>query len=356
MPKYYEPLDFEEKYSCFLWRMLDEKETKKGESSYIDPDNGGNDFYYDLACFLNGREREEELRKKREEEIRKKLKEDLTEERKKELKKELENGYFFLPPSKAPKTKEMLKKCEKLRTLEGLMDEKKIIVVKKNNNYEESFLLTSDQFGFSAREDIYIEKKKEYPLVNLLYSDMKDKVDKKEKTIKRITEYVKNTRTIGGSFLWQMTPKRKCPYNASRGVGSWIEDRVDLTLEDIKRTYYNYDHDDKKPVFKKDFMEKWLKHFVSFKIFVEYFMLEPFCEKVMTDSGNYDYVPINIIDGKPIDEDNIEKYSQSGRKNYHVRNLEKEDILNMLDRLEGMILIRTANMERAINGNSDQTI
>ena len=89
-------------------------------------------------------------------------------------------------------------------------------------------------------------------------------------------------------------------------------------------------------------MKEWLGHFGSFRVFVEYFMLEPFCEKVVADSGgDYGYIPVNIIDGRAIDERRMDDILKM-----KVRNLEEEEILNMLERLEGMILARTANMER----------
>lgn len=309
MPKYYEPDNFEDSYRTFLEKALSNN-LKNNGSDYIDPDGGSvPDFYDDLACFLNGREN------------------DCIEEKER---------YSFSSP-----------------LLSGYS---KISVVRNN---EKLFGLTSDQFGFRADEEIYEENNRhKYPLSRLLHFYKGQKKEEQEKIINRITEYVKNTRTIGGSFLWPFYYVEKCGkksgkcyysemcyYNTVRGVGSYLEDRVDLTLEDIKRSYNG------KPAFKKDNdMKEWLSHFGSFRIFVEYFMLEPFCEKVSANNGkeDYDYVPINIIDGKKIDEGGIDEYAKRGNGKWDVQNLEKEAILNMLDRLEGMILIRTANMERVI--------
>lgn len=54
--------------------------------------------------------------------------------------------------------------------------------------------MKSDQFGFSAAENIYEdEKDKKYFLVNLLYLYKEKGKGEREKIINRITEYVKNT-------------------------------------------------------------------------------------------------------------------------------------------------------------------
>lgn len=368
MPKYYEPESFDEYYKSFLTEKVSGRYYE-----YIDPDVVGDvgkmSFYIDMTDFLNSRE--------------------------KKLEKKLKNEYFFLPPLEAPGTedwlnenkervenhkewwtkhKESFKKDEKWikkygalqekYEIVGLMDEKKITVVQ---NGEKIFRLTSDQFGFSAAESIYDnDQDTRYPLVKLLYLCKEKSEDEQKKVIAWITEYVKNTRTIGGSFLWPILPEgsRKCEYNNQRGVNNYLEDRVDLTLLEVKHALEKkYDHDECKSdilcsQYENEHMKKWLAHFGSFEEYVKYFMLEPFCKKNIKedkkegekDRKDYDYVPINIIDGEPIDEKKIEEYSSKrGEKYKAVQKLKiKEDIINMLDRLEGMILIRTANMERAI--------
>ena len=52
-----------------------------------------------------------------------------------------------------------------------------------------------------------------------------------------LTKYVYTTRTLGGSFLWPESWHRD--YNMGRGNRSYIEDRVDLTLLEIKH-YFEY--------------------------------------------------------------------------------------------------------------------
>lgn len=64
----------------------------------------------------------------------------------------------------------------------------------------------------------------------------KNKLDKDPDAIAEfLANYVYKTRTLGGSFLW---PKSLCStYNKSRGIRNYIEDRVDLTLLEIKHIY-----------------------------------------------------------------------------------------------------------------------
>ena len=338
MPKYYESEHFEDCYSSFL-----EGNLSNGYYSYIDPDCvedvGKTDFYNDLTDFLN--EREESC-----------------------IEKE-EDRYLYLPPLDAPKTAKWLEDHGKWRGLKDKMDAKKIAVVLQKNG-ERQFCLTSDQFGFSAFEGIYGKENYErYPLAKLLYSCRGKCEEERKEVIGRITEYVKNTRTLGGSFLWPVHQEgnnaRACMYNLRRGVGNYLEDRVDLTLREVKHALdcaveqkcgYNYKEYEKFDILydyydyhEKDEMhlKKWLEHFGTFTNFIEYFMLEPFCKKMQTAEGSYEYIPINIIDGREIEQEKGEI-----RNIVKVRNLREEEILNMLNRLEGMILVRTANMERAI--------
>jgi hypothetical protein len=347
MPEYYELSCFETDYSSFLKDRLLGGTKKYG--SYIDPDCvkdvSKTDFYNDLADFLNGRE--------------------------KELEKELKNSYFFLPPAYAPQTPKWLQKHEDKKN----SVDKKIITVEEKNDTGRLFFLKSDQFGFSAAETIYEKNKSDkHPLSRLLYQYKRQEKEEQDKIISRITEYIKNTRTIGGSFIWPvpLEGKRDFVYNKIRGVGSYLEDRVDLTLLEIKhvingrnnnfekcksdiRLYGEYEKDGQGQKVNTH-MKQWFDHFDSFQGYVEYFMLEPFCQKVMAKGSEkgYDYIPLNIIDGEPIDEKKIDDYREiyyktkkKDRKG-EVQTLNKEELINMLNRLEKMILERTENMESAI--------
>ena len=336
MPKYYEPEHFEDCYSSFL-----EGNLSNGYYSYIDPDCvedvGKTDFYKDLTDFLNEREK------------------DCIDEK---------DRYLYLPPLDVHEIAKWMENHEELKRFKNEMDAKKIAVLKDGR---QQFCLTSDQFGFSAFEGIYGKENYErYPLAKLLYSCRGKCEEKRKEVIGRITEYVKNTRTLGGSFLWPVHQEgnnaRACMYNLRRGVGNYLEDRVDLTLREVKHAldcavelkcgYNNYEEYEKFDILydyydyhKKDEMhlKKWLEHFGTFTNFIEYFMLKPFCKKMQTAEGSYEYIPINIIDGREIGQEKGEI-----RNIVKVRNLREEEILNMLNLLEKKILERTQNMEKTV--------
>lgn len=318
MISYYYELDasksFENDYNVFLEKVEENKATyKDSEGSYIDPDCVGDvgktEFYNHLTCFLNHQEREY---------------------------KEYEKRYRFLPPSEAPRTtpKEKDNEC---------IDKKKITVIPNDEN-EKPFRLTSDQFGFSAKETIY--NSNQYPLANLLRLSQNKGSKEREKVKERITRYVINTRTIGGSFLWPVYPQGQyyCNYNIVRG--RWLEDRVDLTLLEIKhaldRSYDKGEHTSdilyKQYQNEKRHMKTWLDHFETFDEYVKYFMLEPFVK---------DGMPINIINDKPLDDDYIKNYKEQ-YKRWHLQNLTAEEICGVLVRLEIKILKRSENMEKVI--------
>ena len=187
MPKYYEPEHFEDYYNNFLEGMLSDGD---GYYGYIDPDCtadvGKTEFYNDLTDFLNEREKSCIEQEKR---------------------------YLYLPPLDARGTEKWLENHKEWRGLTDKMDEKKIAVLKEgeqNGEWQFCFCLTSDQFGFSAAESIYEKKDYErYPLASLLYSCREKCEAKQKEIIGRITEYVKNTRTIGGSFLWPVLDNRR---------------------------------------------------------------------------------------------------------------------------------------------------
>lgn len=333
MPKFYEPKHFEDYYSNFLAGKLSDGD---GYYGYIDPDCvadvGKTEFYNDLTDFLN--EREKSCFEK--------------------------DRYLYLPPSDAHGTQEWLKNHEEWSGLTDKMDAKKIAVLKEGKRL---FCLTSDQFGFSAFEGIYEkENYKRYPLVNLLHFCRGEREDEQKEIIERITEYVKNTRTLGGSFLWPVyqvkNNRYECRYNWKRGVGNYLRDRVDLTLREVKHALdcaveqkcgYNYKEYEKLDILYDEYeedathMREWLEHFGTFTNYVEYFMLEDFCEKMPTAEESYEYIPISIIDGEVIREEKEEI-----RKIVNVEVLEKKQIRDMLDRLEEMIRKRTEKMENAI--------
>lgn len=308
-PKSYK--NFEKKYYDFLTKVEENNvDYKKSEGFYIDPD-GVTEFYNHLTCFLNHQE------------------------------KKYKKSYLFMPPKAAPLTTT------------------KITVIQ---NGEMLFRLTSDQFGFSADKRIYKYNNDKYnyykcyygkyPLANLLFLTQGEDQTKREEIKKQIARYVKNTRTIGGSFLWPVPPKGRCNciYNTSRGIGSYLEDRVDLTLLEIKHALdgsYDKGEHTSDILYRqyqngKRYIKEWLKHFDSFDSYVEYFMLEDFVEK---KDGKY--VPINIINGEPLNDDYLKKYREQYKKS-SLQNLTEKEIRAMLEYLEKKILERSAKMENII--------
>lgn len=173
--------------------------------------------------------------------------------------------------------------------------------------------LTSDQFGFSAprtnnRKELVAWNVDQYPYAR--YLSLKCDADKRTEKIKFVASCIYETRTIGGSFIW---PKVKIGrayqsgYNMRRGVNSYIEDRVDITLYEVSRFYEVYSPpkgnksviDNCKSVienYKKDnpkselfvqldkdnenlVMYRWLSIFETFEGYVEKLKFESFMAK-----------------------------------------------------------------------------
>lgn len=139
---YFEPEGFEEYYDYIL---------KGGASKgyYIDPDCqqdiGLTNYYNLLTEFLNCREREVIAQ---------------------------EEQFQYLPPKKAKNTSE-----EDQSSL--LADDYKISVIK---NGEKRFRLTSDQFGFSAFEEIFlnVSKRGNYPLSRMMLLSQNEDEEKQK--------------------------------------------------------------------------------------------------------------------------------------------------------------------------------
>lgn len=315
---YFEPEGFEEYYDYIL---------KGGASKeyYIDPDcqqDIGKTCYYNLLTkFLNCRECEVIAQ---------------------------EEQLQYLPPKKAKNTSE-----EEQRSLQA--DDYKIAVIK---NEEKIFRLTSDQFGFSAVEDIFlnVSKREKYPLSRMMLLSQNEDEEKQKNVRKQIAEYVKKSRTMGSAFVWAISIESgRCPYNQSRGIRCYIEDRVDLTLLEIKHAldgeydkgkftsdvlYSEYN--------KNEIMREWLKHFKTFDNYIRYFMLEPFV--IDTKDG---MLPIDIVSGEPMDTKAVEEYKVSEEKQLQSLNL--EELQEVVERVEKMILKRTQSMEEIIlqGGSND---
>lgn len=230
----------------------------------------------------------------------------------------------------------------------------------KKYKFEDNFItcgdgvnLVSDQFGFSAPGlglnhpyDIYLKKCK---------AEGKDK----DEAINKVVNWVMESRTIGGSFLWPegiWKPKDgKFGYNTDRGGGNpfdekgeykgnryskyYIEDRVDLTLCEIKHYLdtENYENDILYKYIKEDPVEKekeWIKSFGSFKGYVDYFC---FCPFVSRKEGYmpYDIVNSDIVNGVKIciDEGKIKQKRNADNSIYGLNSDELEKMFNNVNAL-----------------------
>lgn len=207
------------------------------------------------------------------------------------------------------------------------------------------FSLQSDQLGFSAVPWIYFSTK--YPLSRYLEMQ-KNKLDKDPDAIAEfLANYVYKTRTLGGSFLW---PKSLCStYNKSRGIRNYIEDRVDLTLLEIKHIYeirkweklLPYGGDILFQSCKNNDAQTWFGFFDSFEDYVDFFMFNDFVDK---DKQTKEYTPINILTGKAFETD------YPGYKTNTLKEIEDEKQLKeMLEQVRDMVEKRTKKMEDLIN-------
>lgn len=218
---------------------------------------------------------------------------------------------------------------------------------------EQHFTVHSDQLGFSAVCLKYFRKN--YPLSRYLemqknkLDKLKNKSDKKLETVaKFLSEYVYTTRTLGGSFLWPEDWYKG--YNMERGNGSYIEDRVDLTLLEIKHIYkfrelenqliYGKNYLFKR--YKNQYADKWFGFFDSFEDYVDFFMFNDFVEDISTN-GKKEYMPINILTGKRF------KTDYPGYEMDTLKDIKEYKLKAMLERVRDMVEKRTIRMEDLIN-------
>ncbi|MBT9623717.1 hypothetical protein GPK54_00070 [Ruminococcus bicirculans] len=229
---------------------------------------------------------------------------------------------------------------------------KKGIMVYRKKDKKEYFTIQSDQLGFSADTWIYFSTK--YPLSR--YFEMQ----KNKEAAKFLTDYVLATRTLGGSFLWPESWHKG--YNMSRGNGreikdkiikgnaGYIEDRVDLTLLEIKHYFEYRELDDKKNFkYSGDILfryydnldaQTWFGFFDSFEDYVDFFMFNDFVDK---DKQTKEYTPINILTGKAFETD------YPGYKTNTLKEIEDEKQLKaMLDLVMDKVKTRSENMEKLI--------
>lgn len=260
-----------------------------------------------------------------------------------------ENEEFYRELSNFLNASRISRKNNKILSFEANEALYGMITVYYKDKYgnKQHFTVHSDQFGFSAVPCIYFRKN--YPLSRYLEMQ-KNKSDKDPDAVAEfLANYVYTTRTLGGSFLWPETLWKD--YNKSRGNGNYIEDRVDLTLLEIKHYFEYRDLDDKKKFkYSGDILfryydnldaQTWFGFFDSFEDYVDFFMFNDFVDK---DKQTKEYTPINILTGEAFETD------YPGYKKDTLKEIEDEKQLKeMLERVRDMVEKRTKKMEDLIN-------
>ncbi len=211
---------------------------------------------------------------------------------------------------------------------------------------EQHFTVHSDQLGFSAVPLKYFRKN--YPLSRYLEMQKNKSKEGQKAVAEFLANYVYTTRTLGGSFLWPESWYKG--YNMDRGNDSYIEDRVDLTLLEIKHIYkfrelenqliYGKDHLFKR--YKNQYADKWFGFFDSFEDYVDFFMFNDFVEDISTN-GKKEYMPINILTGKRF------KTDYPGYEMDTLKDIKEYKLKAMLERVMNMVEKRTIRMEDLIN-------
>ncbi len=136
--------------------------------------------------------------------------------------------------------------------------------------------------------------------------------------------------------------------NKDNNIG-YIEDRVDLTLLEIKHYFEYRELDDKKNFkYSGDILfryydnldaQTWFGFFDSFEDYVDFFLFNGFVDK---DEQTNEYTPINILTGKAFETDylNYEKNVLKG--------LEEDKLKAMLDLVMRKVKTRSEDMEKLI--------
>lgn len=183
-----------------------------------------------------------------------------------------ENEKFYRALSDFLNASRISRKNNKILSFEANEDPHGMITVyyKNQNGKKHGFTLHSDQLGFSAVPCTYF--KQNYPLSRYLEMQRNKSENDQAKAADFLTKYVYTTRTLGGSFLWPESWHRD--YNMGRGNGSYIEDRVDLTLLEIKHIYefrkleslLPYSRDLLFNRHKNQYADKWFGFLIALKI------------------------------------------------------------------------------------------
>lgn len=259
-----------------------------------------------------------------------------------------ENTDFYSALSNFLNASRISRKNNKILSFEANEAPYGMITVYYKDKYgnKQHFTVHSDQFGFSAVPCTYF--KQNYPLSRYLEMQKNKSENDQAKAAEFLTKYVYTTRTLGGSFLWPESWHRD--YNMGRGNRSYIEDRVDLTLLEIKHYFEYRELDDKKNFkYSGDILfryydnldtQTWFGFFDSFEDYVDFFLFNDFVDK---DKQTKEYTPINILTGKAFEKDYL-NYQEDV-----LKGLEEYKLKAMLDLVMDKVAKRTKKMEDLIN-------
>ncbi len=210
------------------------------------------------------------------------------------------------------------------------------VYYKDKKGEEHHFTLHSDQLGFSAVPCTYF--KQNYPLSRYLEMQRNKSENDQAKAADFLTKYVYTTRTLGGSFLWPENLWHT--YNRSRGNGNYIEDRVDLTLLEIKH-FYEYRGDLLFRQYNNPDAYTWFGFFKSFEDYVDFFMFNDFVKEI-NKNGKKEYMPINILTGEAFETDYPE------RETNVLKKASEEELKKMLDLVMDKVKTRSEDIEKLI--------
>ena len=266
---------------------------------------------------------------------------------------------------------------------------------------KENIVLRSDTFGFSSPN--YNDKnkcwEKRYPYTLYLFKLYNDDSTIDSVMAKSIADMVARTRTIGGSFIWPICMclgKNQNMYNMNRGVRSYIEDRVDLTLLEIKHIYHTLKIMNEKNVFcysndilvnrmfsnaQYMYMRDWMEIFDDFNSYTKSFIFDDFCDEenniidISKSTMNYEYNCKELKEIVKLSDSKDEKFDivirnfcKSMWNNKEVLNeqkisyndkviqnsMEAYEIKNMLNNICILITLRSARIINLLKSNGNR--
>lgn len=232
--------------------------------------------------------------------------------------------------------------------------------------------LTSDQFGFSAPyggvgKDNKCKKssswngRKNYPYARYLSVNCDDdKGAGNSNEAEFVASCIYETRTIGGSFLWpkvEIGGQYKSSYNRQRGEQNYTEDRVDITLYEIKCFYdvYSKLEENNYENFKANFKDykgiilfnsqgegerkaiyRWLSIFETFERYVEKLKFDDFVIKKMGEYLIRDMASERAL--SPLDITKIKK----------IQNMDSSELKILLENVKECTESRTEKIQKLV--------